>query len=191
MIITRAGIEDLPRLMRFRTDTAAWLATLGSDQWSTSFPGDHIARSIEAGEVFVVRETPTADLAATITLDTAADPLLWTPEERKVGSLYVHKLTIDRQHAGVNLGARLLNWAGDQAFHRGAKWLRLDAWTSNVRLHQYYVEQGFTHIRTVLDPEVGGSGWVAQRPAALADHGFVGLADTSSLSVDRLPVSGA
>ncbi|MFJ5122971.1 GNAT family N-acetyltransferase [Kitasatospora sp. NPDC088548] len=173
MIITRAELADLPRLAQFRTDAAAWLAQAGSDQWSTDFPSDHIARSIQAGEVFVVRESAGADeLAATITLDAETDPLLWTAAEREVAAMYVHKLTVDRAYAGQELGTRLLDWAGDRAARRGAKLLRLDAWTSNRRLHQYYVERGFQHVRTVLDPEVGGSGWVAQRKAVVADHGF-------------------
>ncbi|MFF2080594.1 GNAT family N-acetyltransferase [Kitasatospora sp. NPDC058162] len=173
MIITRAEIRDLARLTQFRVDAATWLAALGSDQWSTPFPSDHIAQSIQSGEVFVVRESADADdLAATITLDDAADPLLWTPQERQDKALYVHKLTVDRRFTGLNLGTRLLDWAGDRAARHGAHWLRLDAWTSNTRLQQYYAERGFQHVRTVHDPEVGGSGWVAQRPAAPAEHGL-------------------
>ncbi|ARF83219.1 GNAT family N-acetyltransferase [Kitasatospora aureofaciens] len=173
MIITRAEITDLVRLTQFRVDAARWLAALGSDQWSTTFPSDQIAQSIRSGEVFVVRDSADADdLAATITLDGAADPLLWTPQERQDKAQYVHKLTVDRKFAGLDLGTRLLDWAGDRAARHGAQWLRLDAWTSNIRLQQYYTERGFQHVRTIHDPEAGGSGWVAQRPAELAQHGF-------------------
>jgi GNAT superfamily N-acetyltransferase len=172
VIITCAEATDLARLTRFRTEAAAWLAERGSDQWSTDFPSDHVARSIQAGEVFVVQESVGAELAATITLDTETDPLLWTASERTVRAMYIHKLTVDRAFAGQRLGTRLLDWAGDRAARRGATLLRLDAWTSNTRLHQYYLDHGFQHVRTVLDPEVGGSGWVAQRPALRAEHGL-------------------
>lgn len=172
MILLHAKLADLHRLLRFRKDAAGWLAPLGTDQWALPFPTEHIAQSIKAGEVYVVRESPTADATATITLDTAADPLLWTPEERAEPALYVHKLTVDRRYAGQGLGTRLLDWAGDQAARRGAQWLRLDAWSTNTRLQRYYEDHGFRHLRTVPDPEVGGSGWVAQRPAAPAAHGF-------------------
>ncbi|WP_340559487.1 hypothetical protein [Streptomyces sp. GSL17-111] len=61
---------------------------------------------------------------------------------------------------GVNLGGRLLDWAGDRAWRAGAGWVRLDAWTSNERLHRYYLGQGFAHVRTVLEgaPDQGGDG---------------------------------
>ncbi|WP_319044852.1 GNAT family N-acetyltransferase [Kribbella solani] len=126
--------------------------------------------SIRAGEVYMVRASASADACATVTLDQDADTELWTPEERAEPSRYVHKLTVDRQFAGTGLGARILNWAGDQAAREGAAWLRLDAWTTNPKLHDYYVRQGFEHLRTVTDSGVV-SGWLAQRPARLdASH---------------------
>ncbi|WP_329169404.1 GNAT family N-acetyltransferase (plasmid) [Streptomyces sp. NBC_01267] len=172
MIITRAEEADLHRLLRFRTDSAAWLAPLGIDQWSKPFPAENILSSIRAGEVFLVKESIDADAVATITLDQDADLRLWTPEERKEPARYVHKLTVDRKYAGTGLGARILDWAGDQAAKQGALWLRLDAWTTNPRLHAYYRDQGFEHVRTSTDPDVV-SGWAAQRSALPADHGLV------------------
>ncbi|MFF3731825.1 GNAT family N-acetyltransferase [Streptomyces sp. NPDC002476] len=174
MIVLPAKPEDVPRLVRFRVDTAAWLTSLGTDQWSTPFPAEHVAASVNAGEVFLVKEREEGEAVATVTLDHNIDPEiwdLWTPEEREEPALYVHKLTVDRRYGGRGLGGRLLDWAGDRAARQGARWLRLDAWTSNVRLHRYYLQQGFRHVRTTADPDEV-SGWLAQRPARLAEHGF-------------------
>lgn len=171
MILVRAELADVPRLLKFRTDTALWLNSLGTDQWAKPFPAEHIMASIRAGEVYLLKEHQAADAAATITLDRDADERLWTPEERTESALYVHKLTVDRKYAGVGLGTRLLDWAGDQAAEQGATWLRLDAWTTNTQLQAYYLGQRFRHVRTSNDPTVV-SGWAAQRPARLAEHGF-------------------
>lgn len=174
MIILPAGPEDVPRLVRFRVDAAAWLTPLGIDQWSTPFPAEHIAASVSAGEVFLVKEGEEGEAVATVTLDRTIDPEiwdLWTPEEREEPALYVHKLAVDRRYGGRGLGGRLLDWAGDRAAQQGSRWLRLDAWTSNARLHQYYLQQGFKHVRTTTDPDEV-SGWLAQRPARRAKHGF-------------------
>lgn len=91
--------------------------------------------------------------------------------------MFVNKLTVAREYAGQDLGGRLLDWAGDRAQRAGARWLRLDAWTTNEGLQQYYLAHGFTHVRTVREGGAvnGGprvSGWLAQRAARLADHGF-------------------
>jgi GNAT superfamily N-acetyltransferase len=172
VIIIEAEPSDLPRLLRFRTDTAAWLAPQGIDQWSNPFPPEHILASVEAGEVFLIKESPGAEALATITLDQEADTRIWTVEEREESARYVHKLTVDRSVAGAGLGVRILDWAGDRAAREGAKWLRLDAWTTNPRLHKYYLRQGFRHVRTSPDPKVV-SGWAAQRPACRnSTHGL-------------------
>lgn len=134
--------------------------------------------SIRAGEVFLIKEAVDTDAAATITLDQDADDRLWTPQEQADSARYVHKLTVDRKYAGTGLGARILDWAGDRAARSGAMWLRLDAWTTNTRLHAYYRSQNFEHVRTSPDPSVV-SGWAAQRPALRNDaHGFVEAFDT-------------
>ena len=171
MILVPAQISDLPRLLQFRADAADWLSARGSDQWSVPFPGEHIARGIEAGEVFLIKAADGTD-AATVTLDRNIDLELWdlwTPEERAESALYVHKLTVDRRYAGNDLGGQILDWAGDRAARVGAKWLRLDAWTTNHGLHRYYLAHGFDHVRTTTNPhEV--SGWIAQRPALRVDE---------------------
>ncbi|MFI0742499.1 GNAT family N-acetyltransferase [Streptomyces sp. NPDC021100] len=168
MIITRASLADLPRLRQFRLEAAAWLSARGSDQWSTPYPDELLAESVMAGDVYLLKDSATSEATATVTLDSTADPALWTDEEAREPALYVHKLTLAAPGAGGGLGARLLDWCGDQAARRGAVLLRLDAWTTNASLHTYYRRLGFEHIRTVHGPGTYGSGWLAQRPAALA-----------------------
>lgn len=188
MIITPARPDDLPVLLAFRQEAAAWLSKLGTDQWQRPYPADRLLATIEAGEVFMLRDGETT--AATITLSTEAEEGLWTDEELREPSLFVTKLTVARTHAGQNLGGRLLDWAGGRAHRAGAKWLRLDAWTTNRGLQRYYLDQGFQHVRTVTEGTAvnGGprvSGWLAQRAARTADHGFM---DEAPVPAPTLPI---
>jgi GNAT superfamily N-acetyltransferase len=155
------------------------LSALGTDQWSRPYPADRLAATIAAGTVFMVRDGGTT--AGTITVTTEAEPGLWNNAELAEPAVYVNKLTVARSHAGQNLGGRLLDWAGDRAYRAGAKWLRLDAWTTNDALQRYYLRQGFKHVRTVLEGDAvnGGprvSGWLAQRRA---NHTDTGLTDAT------------
>ncbi|MGW4381083.1 GNAT family N-acetyltransferase [Kitasatospora sp. NPDC004531] len=175
MIIKPATVADLSQLLAFRTEAASWLRARGSDQWSRPYPADKLLATIEAGTVFMLWDGP--EIVGTITLTPDAEDGLWTSGELSEPARYVNKLTVSRAYAGRDLGGRLLNWAGTRAAGEGAKWLRLDAWTTNERLQQYYVDHGFTHVRTVREGGAvnGGprvSGWVAQRPAVAAEHGF-------------------
>jgi GNAT superfamily N-acetyltransferase len=167
--ISRATLDDVARLQQFRKDAAAWLAGMGSDQWSTPYPEELLLESIQAGDVFLFHDLENPTPVATVTLDAKADPVLWRPEEIRQPALYVHKLTLAQPGKRSGLGRRILDWCGDRAARHGARWLRLDAWTSNTKLHAYYQDQGFTHVRTVYDAEAYGSGWVAQRPARMSE----------------------
>ncbi|WP_372408841.1 GNAT family N-acetyltransferase [Streptomyces luteireticuli] len=176
MIITPAVPDDLAKLTAFRVEAAAWLSQRGTDQWSRPYPASRLLAAIESGTVFMVRDGETT--AATVTLTPDAEEGLWTPEELREPSMFVNKLTVARTHAGQNLGGRLLDWAGDRAYRAGARWLRLDAWTTNGALQQYYLAQGFEHVRTVREGAAvnGGprvSGWLAQRRTQPLAHGFI------------------
>ncbi|WP_405731728.1 GNAT family N-acetyltransferase [Streptomyces sp. NBC_01537] len=180
MIITSARPEDLARLLAFREEAAAWLALLGTDQWGRPYPADRLLAAVRRGTVFMVRDGDVT--AATITVTPDAGEGLWTAAEASEPAKYVSKLTVARTHAGQNLGGRLLDWAGDRAYRASAKWLRLDAWTTNRRLQDYYLSQGFRHVRTVREGEAlyGGprvSGWLAQREARPVRPGDLGLVD--------------
>ncbi|WP_329128342.1 GNAT family N-acetyltransferase [Streptomyces caniferus] len=189
MIITPAQPHDVAKLRTFREEAAAWLTQLGTDQWQRPYPADRLLRTIQAGTVFMVLDGDAT--AATITLTPEAEEGLWTEQELGEPSMFINKLTVARTHAGQNLGGRLLDWAGDRAHQAGAKWLRLDAWTTNEALQRYYLQQGFEHLRTVREGGAvnGGprvSGWLAQRRTAPTEHGFEDLAPTPP----RLPTKG-
>ncbi|MEU2430754.1 GNAT family N-acetyltransferase [Streptomyces sp. NPDC007861] len=175
MRIIPAQPHDVSKLLAFREEAAAWLSSLGTDQWQRPYPADKLLETIEAGTVFMAMDGETT--AATITLTPEAEAGLWMEEELSEPSLFVNKLTVARTHSSQNLGGHLLDWAGHRAYQAGAKWLRLDAWTTNADLQAYYLRQGFEHVRTVHEGVAvnGGprvSGWLAQRPTRLADHGF-------------------
>ncbi|MBW1601794.1 GNAT family N-acetyltransferase [Streptomyces sp. JJ66] len=190
MIVRSAQPEDVATLLAFREEAAAWLSQLGSDQWQRPYPADRLLATVEAGAVFMLDDG--AKTAATITVHTEVEKGLWTDRELSEPSMFVTKLTVTRSYAGQNLGGRLLDWAGDRAFRAGAKWLRLDAWTTNEALQRYYTSQGFEHVRTVHEGTAvnGGprvSGWLAQRRTALRDHGFVDVTHPPSQLVGDAP----
>lgn len=179
MIIEPAKPGDLAEILDMRAEAASWLGALGTDQWSRPFPDeqsqtDRLLAGIIAGETWMVRDGDTT--IGTITVNDFANPLLWTAAECAEPARYVHKMTVRRSHAGAGLGGRLLDWAGNRAALANAKWLRLDAWTTNAALQDYYRRQGFEHVRTVVRPDYP-SGALFQRPAKLVD-------DLSPLSED-------
>ncbi|MGH4014873.1 MAG: hypothetical protein ACRDSL_13335 [Pseudonocardiaceae bacterium] len=60
----------------------------------------------------------------------------------------------------------MLHWASRRATEAGKRWLRLDAWASNERLHKHYLDEGGELIRVLRFPH-RGSGALSQRPAGV------------------------
>lgn len=58
----------------------------------------------------------------------------------------LHSLAAAPLYGGQGTGLRLLELATSEAQRDGAQVLRLDCWTANVRLRQYYEEAGFTYL---------------------------------------------
>ena len=190
MIIARACPDDLSPVLAMRYEASAWLSELGVDQWRQHWPNrdamvERVGASIQAGETWMVRDDRD-DIAATVALDTYADPHLWTPEEITEPAMYLHRLIVRRPHAG--LGAEILDWASAKAAHAGNRWVRIDVWTHNTRLHVYYARNGFEYVRT-LDSDYP-SGALFQRPANAADwdgSGRLGEATAPSASSSEAP----
>ena len=152
MLIRPANLGDVPRLLSLRDEAARWLASKDSDQWARDWPDpetmvDTIRRSVATGQTWCV-ETDNR-VIATIALDNSVFPGLWTPVELAQPACYAHRMIVTRDHTGTGLGAELLDWAATHTAIAGASWLRVDVWTTNTKLQDYYRRQGFTHVRTV------------------------------------------
>jgi GNAT superfamily N-acetyltransferase len=157
-----ANIEDMgePLLLRQATpgehtailelidSVREWLRTIGTDQWEVPWPSENgrskrTLAAIEAGRTWVVRDD--VRLAATVTVS-PNDHGIWPAENRQDPAAYVRQLVVNRDYAGQGLGAQLLDWAAIHALRvYGARWVRVDLWTTNTRLHAYYRRQGFKY----------------------------------------------
>jgi hypothetical protein len=91
---------------------------------------------------------------ATITCRPHGSPRLWTQSQRSDLAVYVSRLIVSRSYAGSGLGAELINWAGKWARQQyGARWIRIDVWTTNIALHSYYKRQEFRFLKFCEDAE--------------------------------------
>lgn len=132
---------------------------MGTDQWQKPWPDragqqERILNDLFKGKTWLVRDGET--IAATITVDDD-EPLdlderpVWPPDESRAAVVYVRRVVVSRRYARHKLGTALLDWAADWAKkHRDAKLIRIDVWTTNTKLHDYYEGRKFTRCR---DPQ--------------------------------------
>ena len=80
--------------------------------------------------------------------------------------MFVHRLITSRKYARLGLGAELIDWAGLRGGREyGAKWIRIDVWSTNTGLHDYYISKGFRPCGTCADPDYP-SGALFEKPVA-------------------------
>lgn len=154
IIQAAATPANLATVVRLRREAIAWLQAQGQDQWSTDWPDTDtmvagFERDLREGSTWFALDD-VGGVLAVITTNRRTHSGLWTPQEEST-ALFVHRLTLTRAAAGRGIGARLLDFAGEQAEQAGLPWLRLDAWTTNSRLHDYYRGQGFRLVRIVAN----------------------------------------
>lgn len=142
--------------MRLLEDTIRWLRGKGTDQWTKPWPDEErrnkrIAEDLSEGKTWLVLDEET--VAGTITIDPVENGI-WPAEKLEERALYIRRVIVGRRYAGLGLGARLLDWASDVGARvHGARWIRVDVWTTNRRLHAYYRRQGFRFRDLADDPE--------------------------------------
>jgi len=150
----RKGTPAQTDVVRELVDEAAeWLRGKNTSQWATPWPDrggrdNRILEDLALGRTWVLWDDAIA--VGTITIDTV-DPVdpsknhVWPAHTLSESALYVHRVIVRRSHAGLGLGARLLDWASAVATRLiGSPLLRIDVWTDNWDLHAYYRRQGFT-----------------------------------------------
>jgi GNAT superfamily N-acetyltransferase len=144
--LCRARPHDLGAVSGLLREALLWLRTKRTDQWAEDWPSEDIRRkrvraAIRAGRTWIAWDTQVA--AATVTTSPNHHGI-WPEENRRDPAVCVRRLVVSRRYAGLGLGAQLLDWAGRQADrHYGARWIRVDVWTTNTVLHDYYRNLGF------------------------------------------------
>ncbi|MFD3507585.1 GNAT family N-acetyltransferase [Nocardia sp. NPDC058666] len=154
-----ATLGDLPLICRLRVQRTSWLTARGSDQWTVAGRGRPIeifagavGRALDRGETWIAEVD--GEPAGTITVNQRADPGLWSPWEL-AESVIVHFMIVDLRFAGNQIGKRMLTHAANLAELEQRTWVRLDAWTTNTELHDYYRRSGF-HLARLAGPAATG-----------------------------------
>src|SRR6266487_6572810 len=108
---------------------AKWLRSKDTDQWQQPWPtpearDERIIRDIEAKKTWIAWDGDVA--AGTITVEYGKNPNLpelWTPEDDGP-AMSAHRAAIDRNYAGIGLGATMFNWAAIEASRHQIEWMR-------------------------------------------------------------------
>lgn len=147
--VHQAKTEDMEAVLQLLVSTAEWLKSKGSSQWNALLRGEDSHRTPEAigrGEVYLFKRGGV--LAGMVLLMQKASPWdreLWG-EEGHESSIYLHRLTTNREVAGRNLGEAIVRWAESGIRFPGKDRIRLDCVAGNEKLNEFYLKCGYTYL---------------------------------------------
>jgi hypothetical protein len=154
--VFQAREEDTAAVLQLLVNTAEWLKSKGSTQWSGLLQGEDSHRTPEAikrGEVYIFVQDDT--LMGMVMLMQQASPWdkeLWG-EEGHENSVYLHRLNINRAAAGKNLGEEIVRWASSGIHFPGKDRIRLDCIANNPKLNDFYKNScGYAFKGTAVNP---------------------------------------
>ncbi|MET8309947.1 MFS transporter [Micromonospora sp. NPDC005173] len=162
--IRPGGPDDAATVLRLLDGATAWLAARGrTGQWGTEPASTDPRRIAQAdgwasggGLHLAMRDDrPVGALVVGAASDDV--PPATEPE------LYVRLLVTDREHAGLGIGARLLEYAAELARSRGLGLLRVDCYGGDDRaLVRFYERCSFTTTDSFTVARPGRDPWPGQ-----------------------------
>jgi ribosomal protein S18 acetylase RimI-like enzyme len=174
-VLRRADPGDFAAVRNLLREASRWLRTKDTDQWAVPWPdesgrNENIRRAIAAGRTWIL--WCGEQVAATLTAS-PDDHKIWPEEIRHEKAVYVRRIAVSRRYARLGLGGQLLDWAGLRAEREySARWIRVDVWTTNTELHDYYRRQGFVYCGLSLVPDYPSAA-LFQKPIAQVDEASV------------------
>ena len=175
LTVRQAVVGDMKTIVTMIDEAAEWLKTKETDQWATPWPtrqsrDKRIRRGLRRNKTWIVHQGDTP--VAAVTLRRRGNRKLWTRAERRERAVYLSRLVVSRGYAGQAIGEALVDWAGARARRDwGAHWIRIDVWTTNVALHNYYEKRGFRGHGDQRPPKINNypSAALFQKPVCEVD----------------------
>ncbi len=135
-----ASMNDIPTIERYIREATAWMHETGIRQWlSGEFTTADVASWITSGDTYL--GVIDGRIVGSVRIQ-KSDPVFW-PESIDEAR-YVHRLVIDRAHAGQGFGLAILAAVERQAGSQACQAVRLDCGARNDRLVRYYLDAGYS-----------------------------------------------
>jgi GNAT superfamily N-acetyltransferase len=149
--IRRGTARDADMIIGLIDEAAEWLRGKDTDQWARPWPNraardGRVRRGLRNGHTWIAEAAGRP--VATVTSRAHGNQDLWTRPEQNAPAVYVSRLIVTRSAAGLGVGSAMIDWAGERGVRDwNAQWIRIDVWTTNVALHNYYEKRGFRFCR--------------------------------------------
>ncbi len=144
MLILNSSLKDLTIIFRLYDLATAYQKSKSNNHWQPFSPQLIETEIKEQRHWKIVKDETIVCIFSTST----DDSLIWG-EKDNASSLYLHRIATDPNHRGSNYVPLILEWVKANARRTGIKFIRLDTFSKNQKLVDYYLKCGFTLLRVV------------------------------------------
>lgn len=141
MEILNATIDDLNSLMNFYDNAIAHQKVVSNLVWK-GFDKPVVIKEIEENRQWKIVIDGNV---ACVFMTAFNDPDIWD-ERDKDSAIYIHRICTAPDFRGRGFVKIITDWAIEVAKNKQLKYVRLDTWQDNARLHDIYLNAGFTYV---------------------------------------------
>lgn len=165
-IVRPASESDREQATDLVLERTRWLASIGTDQWSTRDQRKSFLGAYTRGHAWVVESL--GQVVGTFSLTTDRPDHL-PHEDPPAAALYLYKMATKVSCSGQGIGRKMVQASAEIAQRQGLDSVRWDAWTTNHDLHAYY--DALPGVRRIgqIDTWVSGQLFELSVPANVAD----------------------
>jgi len=135
--------QDTPIIESILTEAVSWLDDKGVHQWEYKDVTWEAISELFRVEDFFIAYADGNPAACMALID--YDPVFWE-NVPKGESLYIHKLAVRREFAGMGIAKSCIDFAKTRARSVGATSLRLDCYKNRHKVRAIYEKEGFKFV---------------------------------------------
>ncbi len=152
--IVQAKLSDVDSIVDMYRQATARLREIGLNQWTDHYPNKNIIqKDIEQEQLFILKNN--ANILGAVTLNEEQEEkyktIDWKYRDGKV--LVIHRLVIHPDHQGLGFARILMDYSENVARKQQYSSIRLDAYSSNKQIIQFYSNRNFEHRGEIFFPE--------------------------------------
>lgn len=155
--IHQATAKDHQVIKEILTQTAEWLKSIGSTQWSEVLQGKdnhNTPKAIERGEVYYATlDGKVAGMFILWNQQSNWDKEMWGADNQEW--MYLHRVNIMREFAGTSVAHDIVEEAKNIALEKQVKGIRLDCMAEKEYLNTFYKAAGFTFVKEIKNYDTG------------------------------------
>lgn len=151
MLIRKAGVEDIPAIMKLVNQAKEYMKEKGINQWQNGYPSEKIfEQDIQLKHSYVLCEGEKIIATAAILFALDQNYKLidgkWLNEE-SYG--VIHRIAVDNAYKGKGIAGQLFDYGEQLALNKGIVNMRIDTHKDNYSMQRLILKQGYHYCGIV------------------------------------------